>query len=78
MPICKKCGNRRKFRQHGFPIDLGLIRLSCRTCGSREVKNTRFEKISYNLGIVAIVILFAPLIILLSALFPPKRPESRK
>ncbi|MFX0172743.1 MAG: hypothetical protein ACFE9L_12570 [Candidatus Hodarchaeota archaeon] len=78
MLLCKKCGNTRNFRQHGYPTEFGLVRLSCRTCGSHEVQNTRFENISYNLEIVTLVILFTPLIILLSALFPPKHPEPRK
>ena len=76
MPICKKCGNRRKFQQHGYPVDCGLVRLSCKVCGSSEdVRNTRFEEICYALGIIGLTILLSPLIILISVLFSFKQTE---
>lgn len=78
MPICKKCGNRQKFRQHGYPTDLGLVRLSCKVCGNKAVQNTRFEEIFYALGVIGMMILLSPLIILVSLLFPIKHPKARE
>lgn len=64
MPICKACGNKKLFIQHGYVRD-GMVRMSCEICKSNNVKNTFVENFFWCLEQCVMICVVFPFAIIL-------------